>query len=134
MTKKSVDDKLILVVDEVEETRDAIVKLLTSDGYRVSASRDEQSAIESGRQQHPELVLMSGGARCAEVIATVRRIREHACPERNPPVVIFAVETIAEGAEMDIGENIHLVHPDDFNQLRRLVHRLVHQIPSLSRA
>lgn len=117
----------ILIVDEVEETRDAIEKLLTADGYCVIASRDEQDAIERGRSQHPELILMSRGGPSGDVVATVRRIRDHACPGGTIPVVIFSVETIDEGEEVDIGENTHLVHPDNFDQLRRLVRRLLHQ-------
>ena len=132
MSTNSAGRELILVVDEVEETRDAIEKLLTADGYRVSASRDEQDAIERGRRQPPELILMSRGAGSADAVATVRRIRDHATLERTVPVVIFCVETIAEGAEMDIGENTHLAHPDNFDQLRRLVRRLLHQFPSFS--
>ncbi len=129
MTTKSFGRELILVVDEIEETRDAIEKLLTADGYRVSASRDEHGAIERVRQQQPELILMSGGGYSGDVVATVRRIRDNTCLARTVPVVIFSVETIAEGAEVDIGENTHLVHPDNFDQLRRLVRRLLHQVP-----
>jgi len=132
MSTKSAGRELILVVDEVEETRDAIEKLLTADGYRVTASKDEQDAIERGRRQHPELILMSRGAQSDDFVATIRRIRDHAALGRTVPVVIFSVETIAEGAEMDIGENTHLAHPENFEQLRRLVRRLLHQFPSLS--
>ena len=129
MTTTSLGRESILVVDEVEETRDAIEKLLAADGYRVIASRDEQGAIEIGRRRRPELILMSRGRQSGDMVATVRRIRDQACPGRRVPVVIFSVETIAEGAEVDIGENTHLVHPDNFDQLRSLVRRLLHQIP-----
>ncbi len=127
MAAKSAPRELILVVDEVEETRDAIEKLLTADGYRVNASRDEQGAINSGRRQNPELILMSRGGQ-SDVVATVRRIRDHACLDTTIPLVIFNAETIAEGTEMDIGENTHLIHPDNFDQLRRLVRRLLRQV------
>jgi CheY-like chemotaxis protein len=132
MDTKSLDRESILVIDEVEETRDAIEKLLTADGYRVSTSRDEQGAIELGRRHHPELILMSRGTQSSDVIATVRRIRDHVRLDRTVPVVIFSVETIAEGAEVDIGENTHLAHPDNFDQLRRLVRRLLHKVRYLS--
>src|SRR5262249_12481011 len=124
--------ELILVIDEVEETRDAIEKLLRADGYRVSASRDEQSAIERSSQQRPELILMTRGVQSAEVVATVRRIRDRAYLEKTVPLVIFTAETIAEGTEMDLGENTHLIHPDNFDQLRRLLHRLLHRVGYIS--
>jgi CheY-like chemotaxis protein len=36
---------LILVVEDVEETRDGIEKLLEADGYRVDPAREEEDAI-----------------------------------------------------------------------------------------
>jgi hypothetical protein len=41
------------------------------------------------------------------------------------PIVIFCVEDIAEGAEVSIGNNVYLTGPDDFNQLRALLNRLL---------
>ena len=131
MATKTAIRELILVVDAVEENRDAIEKLLTADGYRVSTSKDEREAIERGRHKPPELILMSQGTRGSDAIAAVRRIRDDATLDRTVPAVIFSVETIAEGAEMDIGENTHLTHPDNFDQLRRLVRRLLHRPPPL---
>jgi CheY-like chemotaxis protein len=36
---------MILVVEDVAETRDGIEKLLKADGYRVAAARDERDAM-----------------------------------------------------------------------------------------
>ena len=36
---------LILVVQDVEETRDGVEALLKADGYRVDAARDEEDAV-----------------------------------------------------------------------------------------
>ena len=38
---------LILVVEDVHETRDGIEKLLQADGYCVAVARDERDAIAS---------------------------------------------------------------------------------------
>ncbi len=45
--------------------------------------------------------------------------------DERVPVVIFCVEGIAEGYEIAIGQNIHLTLPDNFNQLRGLLSRLL---------
>jgi CheY-like chemotaxis protein len=74
---KTVEGELILVVDEVEETRDAIETLLRANTYRVSAARDERCAVERASRQRPELILMSR-SRSADAVAIVRRIRDHA--------------------------------------------------------
>jgi CheY-like chemotaxis protein len=126
---KLVDKRLIiLVVEDVAETRDGIEKLLTADGYRVAVARDERDAIDSARQNCPDLILVSLAGSPREVIATARRVREHAEIEENVPVVVFCVGEIDEGDEVAVGHNVHITRPDNFNQLRGLLTRLLGEI------
>jgi CheY-like chemotaxis protein len=120
---------LILVVEDVAETRDGIEKLLTTDGYRTTLARDEPDAIESARRKRPDLILVSLAGFPSEVIAAARRIRERAEIGHLVPVVIFCIESIAQGDDLAIGENVHVSRPDNFNQLRRLLTRLLHEVP-----
>ena len=120
---------IILVVEDVAETRDGIEKLLKADGYRVAVARDERDAIESASRKRPDLILVSLAGLPSEVIATARRIREHADVGNQVPVVIFCIESIDEGDDLAIGENVHVSRPDNFNQLRRLLTRLLHEVP-----
>jgi two-component system response regulator MprA len=120
---------IILIVEDVAETRDGIEKLLKADGYRVAVARDERDAIESARREQPNLILVSLAGLPSEVIATARRIRKHAGLGNQVPVVIFCVESIDEGDDLGIGENVHISRPDNFNQLRRLLARLLREAP-----
>jgi hypothetical protein len=45
------------------------------------------------------------------------------------PVVVFCIDEIAEGDEVAIGENVHVTRPDNFDQLRSLLARLLQRIP-----
>ena len=62
-------------------------------------------------------------------MVSARRIREKAAIGEDVPVVVFCVEEIAEGDEVAIGENVHVTRPDNFNQLRSLLARLLQRIP-----
>jgi CheY-like chemotaxis protein len=119
----------ILVVEDVAETRDGIEKLLQADGYRVTVARDEPEAIESAQLKHPDLILVSLAGLPHEVIVSACRIRDRAEVGENVPVVVFCIGEIAEGGEVAIGQNVHVTRPDNFNQLRSLLVRLLHQIP-----
>jgi two-component system response regulator MprA len=119
----------VLVVEDVTETRDGIEKLLKADGYRVAVARDERDAIASARLKHPDLILVSLAGFPSEVIATARRIRERAEVGEQVPVVVFCVEEIGEGEDLAIGHNVHVSRPDNFNQLRGLLTRLLQKIP-----
>ena len=121
---------LILVVEDVHETLDGIEKLLKWDGYRVSLARDEDDAIESARRQPPSLILVSLGGLPREVVLTARRIRGSAGAGEDVPVVVFCIEELPEGDEVEIGENVHITRPDNFNQLRSLLTRLLEQVPT----
>ncbi len=115
----------ILIVEDVEETRYLIEKLLRKNGYDVELARDEQDAICRARFRSPNLILMSLGFDRDELVATAQRIRNQAALSRDTAVVIFCVPTIPEGAEMEVSENIYVTRPDNFDQLRALLRRLL---------
>ena len=129
MYKTNDTNLVILVVEDVHETRDGIERLLTGDGYRVALARDEEDGIESARRQRPDLILVSLAGLPREVIVSARRIREGADIGEDVPVVVFCSEEIAEGDEVAIGKNVHVARPDNFNQLRSLLARLLRAFP-----
>lgn len=129
MDKKNDTKPIILVVEDVQETREGIEKLLLVDGYCIALSRDEQDGIESARRQRPDLILVSLAGSPREVILSARRVRESAGIGADVPVVVFCIDEIAEGDEVAIGDNVHVTRPDNFNQLRTLLARLLHRIP-----
>jgi DNA-binding response OmpR family regulator len=122
---RAVHDPIVLVADDVEETRDGIEKLLTADGYRVEPARNEEDAVRRARRRRPDLILVSLGGLPAEVIACAARIRRRAALDDDVPVVIFCLPIVDEGAEVDVGENVYVTRPDNFDQLRSLLGRLI---------
>jgi two-component system, OmpR family, response regulator MprA len=129
MDKKNNTNLIILVVEDVQETRDGIERLLMVDGYRIALARDEQDAIESAQRQRPDLILVSLAGLPRDVIVSARRIRESAAIGVDVPVVVFCIAEIPQGDEVAIGENVHVTRPDNFNQLRSLLARLLQRIP-----
>ena len=119
---------IILVVEDVHETRDGIEKLLKLDGYRVVAARDELDGIERAQRQRPDLILLSLAGRPSDVLICGQRIRESAAAGEEVPIVVFGFDEIAAGAEVAIGKNVHITHPDNFNQLRGFIARLLRRI------
>lgn len=129
MNRETDTSLAVLVVEDVAETRDGIEKLLKADGYRVTVARDERDAIESAQRKRPDLILVSLVGLPREVIVSARRIRDHAEVGENVPVVVFCIEELAEGDEVAIGQNVYVTRPDNFNQLRSLITRLLCKIP-----
>ncbi|MDQ3731701.1 MAG: hypothetical protein M3329_07065 [Pseudomonadota bacterium] len=117
--------RLILVVEDDGETRTGIEKLLETDGYAVNPAYNEEDAVAKATCKHPDLMLVSPGSKPLQVIVMARRIRTRAALNDNVPVVIFCVESVDEGGEVNIGDNVYLIRPDNFNQVRALVRRLL---------
>jgi chemosensory pili system protein ChpA (sensor histidine kinase/response regulator) len=127
MIKDNYTASLILVVEDVHETRDGIEKLLIRDGYQVLVARDERDAIEIAQRQRPDLILVSLAGLPREVISSARSIRDGADVGEHIPVVVFCIDEISEGDEVAIGRNVHVTRPDNFNQLRNLLARLLNE-------
>jgi len=117
---------LILVVEDVHEISDGIERLLKADGYRVVLASDELEGIKSAQLTPPDLMLMNWRGLSGEVLPVVHRIRERAAVGDQIPVV-FWIEDIDEGEEVEIARNVFLTRPDSFNQLRGLLARLLDQ-------
>jgi CheY-like chemotaxis protein len=116
---------LILVVENVYETRAGIDTLLKTDGYRVALASAGREAINIARLERPDLILMSGSALPDNVLVKAKRIRKEAGVDDDIPVVVFCAQDISEGEEVAIGRNVYLTNPDNFNQLRSLIARLL---------
>jgi DNA-binding response OmpR family regulator len=115
----------ILVLHDVEETRDGIEKLLKMDGYRVDSVRYEDDAVATALRRSPNLIMVNLAGLAGEVIAAARRIREGAQLSQDVPVVIFCSDAVDEGDEIDLGSNVYVIRPDNFNQLRSFLRGLL---------
>ena len=123
--RKVKNHRLILVVEDVYETRAGINTLLKANGYRVAFARAKGEVINSTRPERPDLILVSGAGLPNNVLVRVGRIRNEATVGDEIPVVVFCAQDIPEGEEVAIGGNVYLTNPDNFNQLRSLVARLL---------
>lgn len=125
--RKAERSQLILVVEDVYETRAGIDTLLKANGYRVALASADEEAISSIRER-PDLILVSGSALPDNVLVKVDRIRKEAAVGDGVPVVVFCAHDIPEGEEVAIGGNVYLTNPDNFNQVRSLVARLLPEV------
>jgi hypothetical protein len=80
------------------------------------------------RPERPDLILVSGAALPNNVLVTVGRLRKGAAVGDEVPVVVFCAQDIPEGEEVAIGGNVYLTNPDNFNQLRKLLARLLSEV------
>ena len=129
MTPDQEQRSVILVIVDVEETRHGIERLLTASGYQVNTAGDEQEAVLKASLHHPDLVLISLGLDVVQVLPVATRIRERAGLGEEVPFVAFCFPGLDEGAELAAGYNVYMTRPDNFDQLRALLSRLLRKLP-----
>lgn len=132
ITREPARAAVILAVHDVEETRDGIEKLLSVDGYRVDPARSEDDAVERARRQRPDLILVSLAGLPVEVLLAAARIRQRAGLPDAVPVVVFCLPTIPEGEVVAMANNLYVIRPDSFDDLRAFLARLIAKVDALS--
>ena len=120
---------VILAVEDVEETRHGMERLLAASGYQVSSAGDEEAAVLKAGLYHPDLILLSLSVNPTRAVAIARRIRKRAGLGQEIPVVFFCVASLDEGAEVGVGYNVYVTRPDNFDQLGTLLSRLLQMPP-----
>jgi CheY-like chemotaxis protein len=115
----------ILVVADYEYLRDGIKALLEADGHRVNPARGEADAVVAAKRHRPDLILVTLDQSGDDMSAIARRVRARARLGEIVPIVMFCILTVAEGAEIQVGENTYATRPVNFDQLRDLLSRLI---------
>ncbi|MFY9803460.1 MAG: response regulator [Candidatus Acidiferrales bacterium] len=125
MTASTTHSSRILIVEDAQETRDSIRELLKRDGYCVDPARDEEEAVDRVQRNHPDAILISLVGAPERVIAAAQRIRIRGGLTHETPIIIFSLPMVPEGAEEELNGNIHVTVPDNFDQLRALLRRVL---------
>jgi two-component system KDP operon response regulator KdpE len=94
---------LLLVVEDDDETRRALVRELQARGYRVEEATDGRTALERWAVRRPDLVLLDLGLPDVDGLDLIRRLRR----EATTPIVILSgryeerekVEALERGAD-----------------------------------
>ena len=115
----------ILIVVDGQDMRDSMGTLLQRDGYCVKSARDEEEAVERIHLSSPDLILISPSGTTEDIVSAARRIRLKGGLTENTPIVIFSITNFPEGLEDEIGGNIFVTAPDNFDQLRALLVRVL---------
>lgn len=126
MTEKNADAQTVLVVEDFEDNRFMMRRLLEMSGYRVVEAVNGEQAVESAVSQQPDLILMDLSLPKLDGLAATRRIRQHEGLARTPIVAVSAHDTTDFHADaLAAGCNEYVTKPIDFDELESLLKRLL---------
>ena len=126
MSKEDGSKLTIMVVEDFEDNRFMMRRLLEMSGYRVVEAENGQEAVELAGRELPNLILMDLSLPVLDGLAATRRIREHAGLRTVPIVAVSAHDTADFHADaLAAGCNDYMTKPIDFDQLDDLLGRLL---------
>jgi CheY-like chemotaxis protein len=120
------EKKLFLLVEDFEDSRFMMRKLLEMAGYAVVEASDGEQAIELAVKEKPALILMDLSLPKLDGLAATRQIRRYEGLGHTPIVAISAHDSPETRTEaLDAGCDEYVTKPIDFDQLGALVKRFL---------
>ena len=128
MTQASAAEPVVLVVEDFEDNRFMMRRLLEMSGYRVVEAVNGEQAVEAAVGERPDLILMDLSLPKLDGLAATRRIRQHEALSKVPIVAVSAHDTTDFHADaLAAGCNEYVTKPIDFDQLEELLKKLLNR-------
>lgn len=116
----------VLLVEDTEDNRQMMRRLLEMSGYRVVEAINGIEAVEVANQIRPQIILMDLSLPFIDGLAATRRIRSLPGLSKVPIVAVSAHDTADFHSEaLDAGCNAYITKPIDYLELEDLVNRLL---------
>jgi len=116
----------VMVVEDFEDNRFMMRRLLEMSGYRVLEAINGEEAVALAHQERPQLILMDLSLPQLDGLAATRRIRQYPDMKNVPIVAVSAHDTADFHADaLAAGCNDYVTKPIDFDQLEALLSRLL---------
>jgi putative two-component system response regulator len=116
----------VLVVDDVEANRGLITALLTRDGYAVSVSASGPEALQSVRDERPDLILLDVMMPGLDGFEVCRLLKGDAATRLVPVVLITALQHADDRIRgIEAGADDFITKPFNAHELRARVRSLI---------
>ena len=115
----------VLLVEDTEDNRFMMRRLLEMSGYRVSEATNGAEAVRTAQAEKPEIILMDLSLPLVDGLAATRRIRQLRGFRDVPIIAVSAHDSADFHTEaLAAGCNAYITKPIDFTELEDLIRRL----------
>lgn len=116
----------ILLVEDTEDNRHMMKKLLEMSGYRVLEATNGEEAVEVTSKESPELILMDLSLPIIDGLAATRLIRNLPDGNNLPIIAVSAHDTADFHADaLAAGCDAYITKPINYPELEEVVARLM---------
>ena len=116
----------ILLVEDTEDNRFMMRRLLEMAGYRVVEATNGEEAVRLAESEQPDLILMDLSLPVIDGLAATRAIRKLNGLSKTPIIAVSAHDTSDfQSDALAAGCDSYITKPIDFSQLEQLIARLL---------
>jgi CheY-like chemotaxis protein len=126
--KEQAKPQTVLLVEDTEDNRFMMRRLLEMTGYRVIEAMNGEEAVKLAQAESPSLILMDLSLPVIDGLAATRLIRKLPDLELTPIIAVSAHDTSDFQSEaIEAGCDTYVTKPIDFNELELLIAKLLHK-------
>lgn len=116
----------VLLVEDSEDNRFMMRRLLEMAGYRVVEATNGEEAVHLAESEQPDLILMDLSLPVIDGLAATRAIRKLNGLSKTPIIAVSAHDTSDfQSDALAAGCDSYITKPIDFSQLELLIARLL---------
>ena len=124
--KEQTEPLTVLLVEDTEDNRFMMRRLLEMAGYHVIEAMNGEEAVRLAKTGSPRLILMDLSLPVIDGLAATRLIRKLPELESVPIIAVSAHDTSDFQSEaIEAGCNSYVTKPIDFNELEELIGQLL---------
>ena len=114
----------VLLVEDTEDNRFMMRRLLEMTGYRVVEARNGEEAVRVAQTELPDLILMDLSLPIIDGLAATKLIREIPALKKTPIVTVSAHDSQDFQSEaLGAGSDGYITKPIDYTELEQLIVR-----------
>ena len=124
--KKQDEQAKVLLVEDTEDNRFMMRRLLEMSGYQVVEATNGEEAVKVARNESPRLILMDLSLPVIDGLAATRLIRKLPDCQKTPIIAVSAHDSSDFQLDaLNAGCNSYITKPIDFNELEELIVQLL---------
>ncbi|HLA09392.1 MAG TPA: response regulator [Pyrinomonadaceae bacterium] len=118
--------KRVLLVEDTEDNRFMMRRLLEMSGYKVIEAVNGEEAVKLAGQEKPDVILMDLSLPLVDGLGATRRIRRLPELQQTPIIAVSAHDTADFHSEaLAAGCDAYVTKPIDFSELEDVVNLLL---------
>jgi DNA-binding response OmpR family regulator len=116
--KEAID---VLIIEDDDDSREAMVHILKMEGYRPYSAADGKTGVNKAREVVPDLILLDLNLPDLNGNQIIQMLRKDPSLDRTPILVLTAAGRVEAKSAIEMGADAYFIKPIEFETLLRSI-------------